>query len=107
MKKFFEKKKMDYRFAKAGTGHSLAGASSGSHPPPQQQATPTERQHPSQASQLAGTAALSRFEEKSGSGACKPKLKNTTGNICTSQTLSWEMYLLHFISIVIARLLLP
>ena len=83
MKKFFEKKKIDYRFAKAGPGHSLAEASSGSHPPPQQQATDMERHHPSQASQLAGTAALSRFEEKSGSGACKPKLKHTTGTVCT------------------------
>lgn len=78
MKKFFEKKKLDFKFAKAGAGHSLAETSSSSHPPPQQQ-TPVERQHPSQASQLAGTAALSRFEQQSGSGACKPKLKYTTG----------------------------
>ena len=84
MKKFFEKKKMDYRFAKAGPGHSLAGASSSNHPPPQQQATAMERQHPSQASQLAGTAALSRFEDKSSSEASKSKLKYTTGTYCRS-----------------------
>lgn len=77
MKKFFEKKKLDYKFAKAGAGHSLAESSSSR--PPSQQTPPRERQHPSQASQLAGTAALSRFEQKSSSEACKSKLKHTTG----------------------------
>ena len=78
MKKFFEKKKLDFKFAKAGTGHSLGETSSASRPPPQQSPV-RERQHPSQASQLAGTAALSRLDQQPGSGACKPKLKHTTG----------------------------
>ena len=78
MKKFLEKTKLDYKFAKAGAGHSLAGTSSSSRPPPQQSPV-RERQHPGQASQLAGTAALSRFDQQSGSGACKPKLRTTTG----------------------------
>ena len=80
MKKFFEKKKLDYKFAKAGAGHSLAGTSaSSSRAPPQQQAPDRERQHPGQASQLAGTAALSRLDHQSSSGASKSKLKHTTG----------------------------
>ena len=78
MKKFIEKKKLDYKFAKAGSGHSLA-ETSGTSRPPRQQAPDRERQHPSQASQLAGTAALSRFDQHSGSGASKSKLKHTTG----------------------------
>jgi len=80
MKKFFEKKKLDYKFAKAGAGHSLGETSSSSHPSTsQQKMPPKERQHPSQASQLAGTAALSRFERQTSSEASKPKLKHTTG----------------------------
>ena len=79
MKKFFEKKKLDYKFAKAGAGHSLAETSASSRAPPQQQAPDRERQHPGQASQLAGTAALSRLDQQSGSGASKSKLKYTTG----------------------------
>lgn len=83
MKKFFEKKKLDYKFAKAGAGHSLAGTSASAHAPPQQQASDRERQHPSQASQLAGTAALCRLDQQSGSGASKSKLKHTTGTCWT------------------------
>lgn len=80
MKKFIEKKKLDYKFAKAGAGHNLGETSSGCRPSPPQQKTPSrERQHPSQASQLAGTAALSRFDRQTSSEASKSKLKHTTG----------------------------
>ena len=77
MKKFFEKKKLDYKFAKAGSGHTLGET------PPQQQgpaqpSPPRERHVPTQAGQLAGTAALARLDSQPSGGACKPKLKNTT-----------------------------
>ena len=99
MKKFIEKKKLDYKFAKAGAGHSLAETSSSSRPPPPQQSSVRERQHPGQASQLAGTAALSRLDQQSGSGACKPKLRNTTGTYFrhyNMDTLKIVQNILHF-----------
>ena len=99
MKKFIEKKKLDYKFAKAGAGHSLAETSSSSRPPPPRQSSVRERQHPGQASQLAGTAALSRLDQQSGSGACKPKLRNTTGTYFrhySMDTLKIVQNILHF-----------
>jgi len=81
MKKFFEKKKLDYKFAKAGSGHTLGEASNArpQQPVPAQPSPPRERHVPTQAGQLAGTAALARLDSQPSGGACKPKLKNTTG----------------------------
>jgi len=90
MKKFFEKKKLDYKFAKAGSGHTLGDTPTA--PPQQKPARPSptrERHVPTQAGQLAGTAALARLDSQPSGGACKPKLKNTTSKRPKSMNVSW------------------
>lgn len=67
LKKFIDKKKSEAKFKKAGPGHRLTGDSPGgggargSAPAP---APPAERQHPTKSSQLAGAAALARYDKK-------------------------------------------
>lgn len=80
MKKFFEKAKLDYKFKKAGEGHTLADDSSTAS---RQQATtsaPAIRTTPSSDAQRAGQAALERFSVHEKNAVKKPK----------SATASWK-----------------
>ncbi|XP_070536590.1 UBX domain-containing protein 6-like [Ptychodera flava] len=64
MKKFFEKKKLDYKFKKAGEGHSLKDDTSSSSKNASLQKQPAARLQPTQDSQKAGEAALARMQPK-------------------------------------------
>ena len=68
MKKFIDKKKMDFKFRKAGDGHRLDEEK----PRPKSHsatAAPTQRSGPSSSSAAAGQAALTRLEGGGGRAA--------------------------------------
>ncbi|XP_078360364.1 UBX domain-containing protein 6-like isoform X2 [Oculina patagonica] len=81
MKKFFEKAKLEYKFKKAGEGHTLEEDGSASS---RQQASssqmPAARAAPSSDAQRAGLAALERFSAHEKNAVKKPK----------SATASWK-----------------
>lgn len=68
IKQFFEKRKREKVFQKAGPGHTLADSSSGSKQnaprPSKQRGHQGSRHRPSEGAQRAGAAALARFEQK-------------------------------------------
>ncbi|XP_077993794.1 UBX domain-containing protein 6-like [Glandiceps talaboti] len=67
MKKFFEKKKMDFKFKKAGTGHSLSedtSSKSTAASTSNQASGGAARSRPTQDSQRAGEAALARMDTR-------------------------------------------
>lgn len=79
MKKFFEKAKLDYKFKKAGEGHTLEGDSGGSSS--RQASTsqaPAVRALPSSDAQKAGQAALERFSSHEKNAVKRPKSATAT-----------------------------
>ena len=61
MKKFFEKAKLEYKFKKAGEGHTLEGGASSSSSSTQQASTsqtPASRTVPSSDAQRAGQVSM-------------------------------------------------
>lgn len=79
MKKLFEKAKLEYKFKKAGEGHTLEDDS---RPSSRQQAstsqTPTARTAPSSDAQRAGLAALERMSAHEKNAVKKPKSATAT-----------------------------
>jgi len=83
IKKFFEKKKLEYKFKKLGAGHSLAGDSSDQTPAPTSATRPNptpachqqaQKQLPSDGAQRAAAAAMARAAQpKPGSSAMAAK----------------------------------
>ena len=61
IKKFFDKKKKDVKFKAAGPGHRLDESPQQSAP---LQRVERERAHPCSEAQMAGAAALARFDKK-------------------------------------------
>ena len=61
IKKFFEKKKLNAKFKTAGSGHTLAEASTSSQRRTSSPTVPTVRQQPTASVNRAGEAALARY----------------------------------------------
>lgn len=79
MKRFFEKAKLDYKFKKAGEGHTLQGnSSSSSLQRDSSSQTPATRTVPSSDAQRAGQAALERFSSHEQNALKRPKSATAT-----------------------------
>lgn len=64
LKKFFKKKKLEFKFKKAGPGHRLDENASSSAPPQSPQKSSVSRIEPSAEARHAAAAALARFENR-------------------------------------------
>lgn len=94
MKKLFEKAKLEYKFKKAGEGHTLEGGSSSSSLSTQQASTsqtPASRTVPSSDAQRAGQAALERFSSYEKNAVRRPKSATATWKSRESATAASQV----------------